>query len=198
MPESNRQRVNPKIPLIIDCTLEILRDHGDQGLAMRKVAAKVGMSLGNLQYYFKNMDELLVGVIHEYFRQCKENFNEKLAEQQPEGKLETIRFLVEHGMSYADCEKQKVFRELWGIAARNENIKHHLHSYYRVYADELGDMLADYAKTPDVASRVVSFLIPFYEGYGMISSPLPSNRQEMTEFLVHIVDLALEGVVVES
>lgn len=187
------ENLNPKIPLIIDCTLDILRDGGEQGVSMRKVAAKAGMSLGNLQYYFKSKDELFAGVIREYFGRCSGHFNAALAERRPEGRLETIRFLVEYGMDYADSEIAKVFRELWGIAARNRSVENHLHEYYRAYADALVEMLVPYAKTPAAASTVASFLIPFYEGYGMISSPLPSDRREMAEGLVRMVDALLDG-----
>lgn len=190
------ESLNPKIPLIIDCTLDILRDCGEQGLSMRKVAAKAGMSLGNLQYYFKNKDELLGGVIREYCGRCGDHFNKAMSERSPEGRPETIRFLVEYGMGYADSEIGKVFRELWGIAARNKNVEKHLHEYYKVYADDLVEMLVPHAKTPANAATVASFLISFFEGYGMISSPLPSGRREMTESLTRMVEALLEGDIV--
>lgn len=193
MSQRAKKKSNPKIPLIIDCALDILRDHGEQGLAMRKVATKAGMSLGNLQYYFKNKDELLAGVLDEYFERCGVRYDAAFSERRPEGRNETIRFLVTYGMEYADSEIGKVFRELWGIAARNDSIKGHLQEYYQVYADEVTKVLAPFAKTSDAAARAVSLLIPFYEGYGLMSSPLPLNRKEMIEFLVGIVESTLDG-----
>lgn len=190
-----KKKSNPKIPLIIDCTLEILRDHGEQALTMRKVATKAGMSLGNLQYYFKNKDELLAGVLDEYFKRCGDHYNAALSEHCPESRDEIIRFLVTYGMEYADSEIGKVFRELWGIATRNDSIKGHLHEYYRVFADDVAKELAPFARTADASAKAVSLLIPFFHGYGLLSSPspLPLNKQTMIDYLVDIVDSTLEG-----
>jgi len=193
MAQQAKKQSNPKIPLIIDCALEILRDHGEQGLSMRKVATKAGMSLGNLQYYFRNKDELLAGVLDEYFGQCGDHYDAAVSRCRPEGRGEIIHFLVTYGMDYADSEIGKVFRELWGIATRNDSIKGHLHEYYHVYADEVAKVLAPFAKTSEATAKAVSLLIPFYDGYGLISSPMPLNRQAMIEFLVDIVDSTLEG-----
>lgn len=190
-----KKTTNPKIPLIVDCALAILRDQGEQGLAMRKVAAKAGMSLGNLQYYFKNKDELLDGVLDDYFQRCGDHYDAAFARCRPEGRDATIRFLAAYGMEYADSELGKVFRELWGIATRNDRLKGHLHEYYRVYAEEVAKALAPFAGTPDAVARVVSLLIPFYDGYGLIASPspLPLDRQAMIDFLADIMDSALNG-----
>lgn len=193
MSSTPKKKNNPKIPLIIDCTLEILRDHGEQGFAMRKVAAKAGMSLGNLQYYFKNKDELLAGVIDEYFGRCGDKYYAALEEQEPKGRLETIRFLVAYGMGYANSEIGTVFRELWSIAARNEAIERHLHEYYRLYMEEVTTVLAPYTKKSEDVSKVVSLIVPFYEGYGLISTPLPVDKTDMIDFLVRIIDSTLEG-----
>lgn len=191
MSQNAKKKSNQKIPLIIDCTLSILRDQGEQGLSMRKVAAKAGMSLGNLQYYFKNKDALLAGVVEEYFGRCGDHYSAALAKSQPTGKRESIEFLVRYGMEYADSEIGMVFRELWGMAARNEIIESHMHAYYRVYEEELVKVLTPYAKKPGAVSRVVSLLIPFYEGYGLTSSTLPSDKEEVVAFLVNIVESSM-------
>ncbi|MFW5489089.1 MAG: TetR/AcrR family transcriptional regulator [Desulfovibrio sp.] len=191
MPCNADNKHNPKISLLIDHALEVLRDHGEQGMSMRKVAAKAGMSLGNLQYYFKNKDELLAGVVDEYFDRCALHYNTAFAERCPEGRRETIEFLVRYGMAYADSEIGKVFRELWGIAARNKTIAGHMDDYYREYTVELAQVLAPFAKSPDCVSRVVSLMLPFVEGYGLVAGSLPSSTEELTEFIVNIVDSSL-------
>lgn len=193
MSQNTNKEHNPKIPLIIDCTLEVLRDHGEQGLSMRKVAAKAGMSLGNLQFYFKNKDELLKGMVDEYFERCAGDFSERLLEREPEGKREVIQFLVKYGMDYAESELGEVFRSLWEMAARNENIRRPLHDYYLAYADELAGMIAPFAKTPAAIPRTVTLLISYFDGHGRISCPLPSDKQDMIEFLTNIIESALEG-----
>ena len=160
---------------------------------MRKVATKAEMSLGNLQFYFKNKDELLKGMVDVYFERCGTDFNNSFLEKSPESKQETIRFLVDFGMDYAHSEIGAVFRELWSMAARNEEIRGQLHEYYKHFADELAKILAPYAKTADSTSKAVSLLATYFDGLGLVSCPLPVNKKEMADFITRIIDATLEG-----
>ncbi|WP_320005903.1 TetR/AcrR family transcriptional regulator [Maridesulfovibrio sp.] len=193
MSKKSQQSITPKIQLIINCTLEILRDHGDQGLSMRKVAAKAGMSLGNLQYYFRNKDELLIGLADVYFEKCSDDFNKSIAKHAPQGKTEILEFLVDYGMYYANSESGKVFRELWGVAARNERINERMYEYYRLYAESVTEIIRPFAKNHNSVANTVSLLIPFFDGYGFSSSPLPADTPMLASFLVNIINTALEG-----
>jgi len=56
--------MSPKIEHLLNCAMDILKESGDQGLTMRKVAEAAGMSLSNVQYYFKTK-ELLLGALLE-------------------------------------------------------------------------------------------------------------------------------------
>ncbi|NDV27539.1 TetR/AcrR family transcriptional regulator [Desulfovibrio sp. JC010] len=193
MSECSPKKVSPKVALIIESTLEILRDHGEQGLSMRKVAAKAGMALGNLQYYFKNKTALLIGLGDVYFGQCAEHYQQELAAQNPQGKDEIIRFLVDYGVNYGDSEIGKVIRELWGIADRNEEIKNQLHGFYQHYVKDYAEMLAPFAKDRDCAIKAASVLIMSVDGHGMISSSLPLSKQEVSGLLVRMVESCLAG-----
>lgn len=193
MSESIRKKVNPKIPLIIECTLEILRDQGDQGLSMRKVAARAGMSLGNLQYYFRNKDELLLGLADVYFERCSTDFRRSLAERGPEGRRATLEFMVEYGLDYATSETCQLFRELWGIAVRNERIRERMHGYYELYAASIEEVLAPFAQGPDSVAKAATLFIPFFDGYGLVSTPLPLDREAVSKMLLNIVESVLEG-----
>ena len=58
--------MKPKIEHILNCAMSLLKDSGDQGLTMRKVAETANMRLSNVQYYFKTK-ELLLGALLEGF-----------------------------------------------------------------------------------------------------------------------------------
>ena len=58
--------MSPKIEHILNCAMTILKELGDQGLTMRKVAEAADMRLSNVQYYFKTK-ELLLGALLEGF-----------------------------------------------------------------------------------------------------------------------------------
>ncbi|GAL09454.1 hypothetical protein JCM19233_420 [Vibrio astriarenae] len=59
-----------KIEKVLDISIELLRQEGDYGVSMRKVATLAEMSLSNVQYYFKTKDDLLKAMADRYFQQC--------------------------------------------------------------------------------------------------------------------------------
>ena len=60
----------PRARAILAAAREIFARHGYSGLSMRGVAARLGVTLGTVQHYYKTKDELLEAVLlqmlHEY------------------------------------------------------------------------------------------------------------------------------------
>ena len=54
--ESNKE-------IIIQTATKMLSENGNQGLTLRKVAEKSGVTLSNVQYHFGDRDGLIVQVI---------------------------------------------------------------------------------------------------------------------------------------
>jgi AcrR family transcriptional regulator len=52
---------------ILDVARRLLVDHGYDRVVLRDVATRVGVTLGNLQYYFPTRDDLLEGVVRAEF-----------------------------------------------------------------------------------------------------------------------------------
>ncbi|MEM6891440.1 MAG: TetR/AcrR family transcriptional regulator, partial [Pseudomonadota bacterium] len=55
---------------ILDCALDLLKETGDAGLTMRKLADRSGMRLSNVQYYFKSREDVLKAMATRYFAEC--------------------------------------------------------------------------------------------------------------------------------
>ena len=58
--------MNHIIEHILNCSMTLLKESGEQGLTMRKIAVAADMRLSNVQYYFKTK-ELLLGALLEGF-----------------------------------------------------------------------------------------------------------------------------------
>lgn len=56
--------------MILDRALDMLKETGDSGLTMRKLAERAGMRLSNVQYYFKSRDHVLKAMATRYFEDC--------------------------------------------------------------------------------------------------------------------------------
>lgn len=186
---SNQLSSNPRVPLIIECALSILRDKGDVGLTMRQVAVKTGISLSNLQFYFKNKNELLKGMVEFYFEKCallNDEYIDASKELNPEQKVhKIILFGLMH--SGEDIEQWKIFREFWAVATRNEKVNAHVEYYYSEHVRKLSDYLLPLAARKEDVDKAVTLLLPFVEGYSITSPVLPLEREQVAELLTRTV-----------
>ena len=191
---------SPKVTRIIECALALIREHGDHGLTMRQVAVQAEMSLSNVQYYFKNKNELLKGMVDYYFAECGTAFQTHMknaAATSPEQKVEN---LIEYSLAKEGTPPEIciIFRELWAIAPRNEEINALLKTYYTAYAKEIHDFLAPLAVHPDCVPKAVSIILPFFEGYSVTSSALPLEREKIAPLLKEFILSTLTTIPTKS
>lgn len=174
---------------VIDCGLELLKERGDHGLTMRQVALKAEMSLSNVQYYFKDKNDLLTAIADRYFNECLEDIEKKPALasganlQSDLSKL--LREFLKHGLEVS--EMCRIFREYWAIATRNQTIENYLSDYYRRLAEILSDKLRNISASEKAVLKAVSVIIPFVEGYSITAPSLPENINGMTDLLTKFV-----------
>lgn len=186
---------NPKITLIIECTVRIMRDRGDRGLTMRQVASSAGMSLSNLQYYFKNKDELLSGMVDFYLDKCATALDEHIATSNAKSLREKLHNFIAFSLTYGEnlTEVCKVFRELWAIATRNEDVNKQLEQYYAIHVEKLSAMIASDTTNLDAVPKAVSIIIPYIEGYTITAPAMPITMHELTDILTDSVMHLLEA-----
>ncbi len=180
---------NPKSETIIDCALELLNTQGDHGVTMRKVAQCADMSLSNVQYYFKNKDELLTALANRYFENCLADIRQLPALADGDNLRseldQMLKGFLTHGLEVS--EMCRIFREYWAIATRNDVIEEYLSDYYSNLADILAMKLRPISTSPVALSSAVSVIIPFVEGYSITAHSLPRNFDAVTELLTSIV-----------
>lgn len=176
------------IASIIEQTTYLLTKEGVGGLSMRKVADLTKIRLSNLQYYFKDRDELLKATIDHYFKQCQEDVLKSLPS--PANKTSTtlediLRETLQQGLIVGEVNAQcAMFREIWALSTRNSNIATSLQDYYRQYCQWLVQLIASYTTQPKV---VVSLLTPYVEGYSITGASLPLGKKEVIALLIKLV-----------
>lgn len=184
-------RKTAKIDRILDIAIELLKNEGDFGLTMRKIATLADMSLSNVQYYFKTKDELLKAMADRYFQQCLEELREQPALHAPEDLKPLITMLLAHGHEISDmC---RIFREYWAISTRNEVIESYLQDYYQSLVEVMKGKLEPLAKNERSLSQAVSILIPFVEGYSVTAKSLPDGLSSMSTTIEKIILESLQS-----
>lgn len=171
---------------IIESAISVLKAFGTEGLTMRKVAAEAEISLGNLQYHFKNQPALMVGLAGHYFDECAallDAYEHTPRKGTAKAKLRRfVVFLLDHVDHISDmC---RVFREIWALAARDADIHAMLVGYYRITLEKLITLLEPLCVSKEAAHSVASLLLPYIEGYSIAGEALTQSKKETAEMLV--------------
>ena len=175
---------------ILKCAMAILRETGDQGLSMRKVAESAEMRLSNVQYYFETREILLAALLETFLLDYAKSMQllslpEGLsAEQRLEKSLLYILKDVESG------ECAVVFKELWAIAERNPAVKDAVTKYYQNLHGMLFAVLEKAAAEgcgKQQINKAVGILLPFIEGYCITHSNLGVSAEELSKQLAMLL-----------
>lgn len=177
---SSTEPLSEKEAMILDCALDLLKNAGDAGLTMRKLAERAGMRLSNVQYYFKSRDDVLKAMATRYFEECAQEITQLTQYHSGLPLRERAHLLILTGLRHGDelSDMCRIFRELWAISSRNETIRDHMADYYQTFSSLIaGFVLGDTAPS-EIRARVASLLLPFIEGYSVTaaSTPLPTER----------------------
>ncbi len=177
--------------------MALLIQGGGENLSMRKIAEKAGISLGNLQYHYKTKEDLLTALLNEFLDQyLNENWMLEGSRHIPNDRqLEQMFWGIVTHDSFEDCSV--VFKELWALSQRNEEIEKALMIYYKKTHSFLCDTIGQlHGRVDDPRiSRVVDILIPFFEGYCITKKALSSDPALLARDLSMITNSYLgEGI----
>ncbi|QRY55988.1 TetR/AcrR family transcriptional regulator [Sphingobacterium siyangense] len=175
---------------ILSTTINILTEKGAEKLSMRMVAKSANISLSNLQYYYKDKDLLFIATVEFYFESCKKELTH------------AIKMLTEYSTPDKDIFLEKVlsmllidsktshqtlmFQEIWTLAARNKELQKAVETYYKTYCIWMIDLISKFCSKPD---EIVSFLIPFVEGYTIVHNVIPLTKEKVIEMMLKLISI---------
>lgn len=174
---------------ILDCALALLREDGDVGLTMRRLADRAGMRLSNVQYYFKSRENVLNSMFHRYFLECELEI-ERLAEENRGAELrERARVLIDTGLGHGAelSDMCRIFRELWALSSRNTEVRDQMDQYYQGLARRMAAFVLGERSDPALQARVAALLLPYFEGYSVTARSLQTPAHVLAEMLTDIV-----------
>lgn len=136
------QRGRDAIARILSAATDMLCDEGYGELTMRKVANSVGMSLSNLQFYFKTRDDLLGEVISRLTAQYLKQY-EILAQDArltPEDRLKAV---LRHSLVEVKKPRvQSIFFNIWALAQTQDFAREIVDQIYKAQRSYLARFIA--------------------------------------------------------
>lgn len=166
---AKQQKGLDRLSSILDAARAVFCELGYSNLTMRKVAAKAGISIGNLNYYYRTKEDLLRDLLEYEINAYLEEFGRlrKRVGSSPEKQLEAVlKFWIQ---DLGTPETTVFFPELWALS------NHH------PYIAELTDELYAKARLP------LNELIPLIN---------PTLTKKESEQLALYMCAAMEGLTI--
>lgn len=175
---------------ILATTIDLLIKEGAENLSMRKVAKNASLTLSNLQYYYKDKNLLLISTAEFYFESCKKELSQAIkllsVDSTPVKDVfleKILNMLLIDGRS---SHQTLMFQEIWTLAARNKELQDAVETYYKTYCLWMIDLVSTFCKKPE---EIVSFLIPFVEGYTIVNNVIPLTKEGVIEMMVKLISI---------
>jgi AcrR family transcriptional regulator len=168
----------------------LLVDDGYDFFVMREVAARVGATLGNLQYYFATRDDLLEAVVRsEFERNQREVAALSSGRRAPRAKLAAI---VRHLIDVWAKEGGRVYAVLSLLAIHHRRFARLHHEIYEAFYESLLPVLGELrpgAKAGELR-RIARLVTTLVDG-ALLQVP---DRAFLADTIAAATDIAASGV----
>lgn len=183
--------------LALDCLEQICREAGLDGVSMRAVARRLGISLAALQYHFPTKAALLGAFVDRLLAGHEARLAEVLDEAPDEDRLGVaVRFVLEVSLKEAEG----------GLLSMIEARAHHdataaavVSAFRARYLRALGDIIAGLypgmdARASALASVLVASLVDGASDYAGAVDHLGLDREALSRGVVESARLAVEAI----
>lgn len=164
-PRKSEEEVEATRERILDATVELLREHGPEGLSIRAIAEQVGMSHMSLYTYFENRDAL-ISALRERQRERMAARHAEIMGQAESGDVCQVMRRALAGYGHMADRWPRIYRFLWVepvtpsgcLPHQGERIESHLMHLAKLI--ELGIARGTFVdREPQLAAAVVFSLV---------------------------------------
>ena len=155
---------------ILEAASALLLEEGYAGFSARGVAARAGLRLSHVQYYFASPAAILAELLERFVRRYGEEIMARFASGDGSGEERLYRaldFLLNDEAYRRDCGIFMI--EVAGFASRNALIAAALARYYEIYFDLFSGIVKtlDPSLSPRVRARRARQCVALIEGMSM-------------------------------
>jgi len=181
---------------ILDAATAVLVHDGYARLSTRKIAARVGIRPGNLQYYYRTKQDVVRAVLERYLDRAFAALEARLAST---GGAPAARLHSALDAALADqrsAESCRFFFELWALAAHDHSVTEAMREFYARYWLRVVALVLEV--NPSLGrqrtERRAALVIAMLEGLTLFRSrrpphelPLPALERELHLLVDHLV-----------
>src|SRR5262245_20131761 len=147
------EKGNERIRSILEEAKNALVEEGFSGLSFRTIAKRVGVTVGNVTYYFPTKDHLMVELAGYIFDRWDSKFRRDLPKTLTAKKdifLYSIRYMIEENKR---VKSSTLLLEVWAMANRSTSVRRMLDAFYGRMRSWIEGMLVDINPTLSIRKR---------------------------------------------
>lgn len=178
-----------RVESIIQASETLLIENGYHNFSMRKVAAKAGVSVGNLQYYFPSKDNLLEALLDQVIQNYLDTFEKIRRHNTPK---EQFIEMIEKVVRDLKTKRTTVFfPELWCMANHEKHFSKSMDIMYGKYRTVLAKVIMEI--NPELSElqvkRLSLFITASLEGHTIFIG----YRKPWTKEAENILNISIQS-----
>lgn len=187
-------RARARREAILEAATAILTHEGYARLSTRNIAARAGMRVGNLQYYYRAKNDVVRAMLERYLERAAAGVEARIAAAAaatpgPLAAVGCLHSAIDGVLADQEsAESCRFFRELWALAAHDPAVDAAMREFYTGYWRKVVALLL--ATNPSLgrprAERRAALLVAMFEGLMLFRGrqpphalPLPALEKEL-------------------
>ena len=192
---TGRRAGNDTAARIVLAARELLMTQGYAQFSMRNVAARAGLHLANVQYYYKTREDLVKALLDDTGERYRASY-EELRARGPTDREARFNAIVEFNLKdIATSETRRYFIQLWALLTEIDGRAGHLmNDLYAIDIQQLSDCIAELVPDTDAAEvrRRASILAAMIEGMVVVRGAHSRNPAELKKLMARAQGLAMQ------
>jgi len=192
---TGRRASNDTAARIVLAARELLMTQGYAQFSMRNVAARAGLHLANVQYYYKTREALVKALLDDTGERYRSSY-EELRARGPTDREARFRAVVEFNLEdIATSETRRYFIQLWALLTEIDGRAGHLmNDLYAIDIQQLSDCIAELVPDTDAAEvrRRASILAAMIEGMVVVRGAHSRNPAELRKLMARAQGMAMQ------
>lgn len=187
MPSSRRDVPNDpdRRDRILDAALEVIAEHGVYRTTHRRVAARAGVPLGSVTYYFTNLDDVLAQAFSRLADRMSAQYRKRMEDASSREEAEAAVIDLICGPAYAPRERMVLLFEMYAYAHHNDAVAELSRSWMYTSRESLS------LHFPPDTAQALDVLIEGWPIHGAFEGAPPDRG--LVAAAVHAISTALES-----
>jgi AcrR family transcriptional regulator len=192
---TGRRAGNDTAARIVLAARELLMTEGYAQFSMRNVAARAGLHLANVQYYYKTREDLVTALLDDTGERYRASY-EELRSTAPADREARFKAIIEFNLKdIATAETRRYFIQLWALLTEIDGRAGHLmQDLYAIDIQQLSECIADLVPDTEPAEvrRRASVLAAMIEGMVVVRGAHSRNPAELKKLMSRAQGMALQ------